>query len=172
MATETCESCGRSVPVGGGVANLWTLERDETGGVTVELADDTEHFLCFACTRRLPDDPTTADVEAIDAAAVRAAVEGSAEGATDGEGEADGEGVSSRADATATRSDDEGLHEEPVDDGGIRFVGYGLALGAVLGIALGATFEDTGLWLSMGIGLGFAIGLLVGRIVEIREKRK
>lgn len=65
MAKEPCDGCGRSVRIAGGIANLWTFEGDETGGLTLELQDNTEHFLCFDCIERLPDDPTTADIAAL-----------------------------------------------------------------------------------------------------------
>lgn len=65
MATESCDGCGRSVQIAGGIANLWTFGGDETGGLTLELADGTDHFLCYDCIERLPDDPTEADVEAL-----------------------------------------------------------------------------------------------------------
>jgi hypothetical protein len=60
--TNRCDACGRDVPVAGGIANFWTLDHTETGGLTLELADGTEHFLCFSCIEDLPDDPTEADV--------------------------------------------------------------------------------------------------------------
>jgi hypothetical protein len=60
---EQCAVCGRDVPIAGGIANFWTLESTETGGMTLEFADGTEHFLCFECMEHLPDDPTAADVE-------------------------------------------------------------------------------------------------------------
>lgn len=66
MSTDPCDGCGREVPIAGGIANLWTLEADSTGGMTLELADGSEHFLCFACIEQLPDEPTAADVEALD----------------------------------------------------------------------------------------------------------
>jgi hypothetical protein len=62
---ERCGACGREVPVAGGIANFWTLDHTETGGLTLELRDGSEHFLCFACIDDLPDDPTTADVAAL-----------------------------------------------------------------------------------------------------------
>lgn len=60
-----CEACGREVPVAGGIANFWTLEHTETGGLTLELSDGTEHFLCFDCVEALPDDPADDDVAAL-----------------------------------------------------------------------------------------------------------
>lgn len=67
MARAPCDGCGRSVQIAGGIANLWTLEHDETEGLTLELDDGGEFFLCYACIDRLPDDETvtTAHVEAL-----------------------------------------------------------------------------------------------------------
>lgn len=62
---DPCDGCGREVQVAGGVANLWDTRPRETGGLTLELADGSEFFLCFDCIDRLPDDPTAADVEAL-----------------------------------------------------------------------------------------------------------
>lgn len=68
MGGTRCDGCGREVPVAGGIANFWTLEHTETGGLSLELADGSEHFLCFACIDRLPDDEavTAADVAALE----------------------------------------------------------------------------------------------------------
>jgi hypothetical protein len=66
MATDPCDGCGERVKIAGGIANLWTLENDSTGGMTLEFdADGSEHFLCFDCMERLPDDPSDADVAAL-----------------------------------------------------------------------------------------------------------
>jgi hypothetical protein len=61
---DECDACGREVPVAGGIANFWTLEKTETGGLLLELADGSDHFLCFECIEDLPDDrePTAEDV--------------------------------------------------------------------------------------------------------------
>lgn len=56
MAREPCDGCGKQVSIAGGIANLWTLESDETGGIRLELADGTEQFLCYECIERLPED--------------------------------------------------------------------------------------------------------------------
>ena len=56
MARQPCDGCGKQVSIAGGIANLWTLESDTTGGIELELADGTEHFLWFECIERLPDD--------------------------------------------------------------------------------------------------------------------
>ena len=66
MATQPCDGCGRDVPIAGGIANLWTLEKESTGGLTLEFEDGTEHFLCFSCIEDLPDHPTAEDVESLD----------------------------------------------------------------------------------------------------------
>jgi hypothetical protein len=67
MSTDPCDGCGREVTIAGGIANLWSFDNETTGGVTLELADGTEHFLCFDCIERLPDDRdvTAADVAAL-----------------------------------------------------------------------------------------------------------
>lgn len=65
MAGRECDGCRRDVPVAGGIANFWTLEHRETGGLTLELRDGSEHFLCFECIERLPEDPTGEDVDAL-----------------------------------------------------------------------------------------------------------
>ncbi len=67
MARQPCDGCGKQVSIAGGIANIWTLEKDTTGGIELELADGTEHFLCFECIERLPDDH---DVLAEDVAAL------------------------------------------------------------------------------------------------------
>ena len=56
MASEPCDGCGQKVNIGGGIANIWTLENRQTEGMALELADGTEHFLCYDCIDRLPDD--------------------------------------------------------------------------------------------------------------------
>lgn len=62
MATESCDGCGESVNIGGGIANIWTLETTPTEGMTIELSDGSEHFLCYECMEVLPDDrEVTAD---------------------------------------------------------------------------------------------------------------
>ncbi|MFC7248839.1 hypothetical protein ACFQJ5_03155 [Halomicroarcula sp. GCM10025324] len=56
MAKQPCDGCGTSVSIGGGIANLWSLTKDPTEGIILELADGTEHFLCYDCIDQLPDD--------------------------------------------------------------------------------------------------------------------
>ncbi|MDR5672663.1 Uncharacterized protein AArcCO_0100 [Halalkaliarchaeum sp. AArc-CO] len=67
MATKRCDVCGDDVRIGGGIADLWNFEFSSTQGMTLELTDDTEHFLCFDCMERLPGDrePTNADIDAL-----------------------------------------------------------------------------------------------------------
>ncbi|MFB6198086.1 MAG: hypothetical protein ABEI52_07450 [Halobacteriaceae archaeon] len=57
-----CKACGKEVSIAGGIANLWTLDKQETGGLTLEFEDESEYFLCFDCISKLPDDPTPEDV--------------------------------------------------------------------------------------------------------------
>ena len=45
MATKRCDVCGDDVRIGGGIADLWNFEFSSTQGMTLELTDDTEHFL-------------------------------------------------------------------------------------------------------------------------------
>lgn len=68
MAKEQCDGCGDAVNIGGGIANIWTLEAKQTGGMTLELRDGSEHFLCYDCMEKLPDerDVTADDVAAIE----------------------------------------------------------------------------------------------------------
>ena len=70
MASQPCDGCGDSVTIGGGIANIWTFNHEPTGGLELELADGSEHFLCYDCIDRLPDDRevTNADVAALSAA--------------------------------------------------------------------------------------------------------
>jgi len=67
MATESCDGCGEPVRIGGGIANLWIFDHKPTEGMTLELVDGSEHFLCYDCIDRLPDDHdvVAADVEAL-----------------------------------------------------------------------------------------------------------
>lgn len=66
MASETCEGCGEQVRIAGGIAGIWSFSQEPTGGMTLALEDETEHFLCFSCIDRLPDHPSKADVEALE----------------------------------------------------------------------------------------------------------
>lgn len=69
MANDSCDGCGRAVTVAGGIANLWTFgENDGSEGtaMTLELADGSEHLLCYPCIEALPDDPTAEDVDRLE----------------------------------------------------------------------------------------------------------
>lgn len=67
MASETCDGCGEQVAIAGGIASIWRSTQEPTGGMHLDLADGTEHFLCHACIDRLPEDRNVvaADVEAL-----------------------------------------------------------------------------------------------------------
>ncbi|SDX76631.1 DUF7561 family protein [Halobellus clavatus] len=67
MTSEPCEACGRSVRIAGGIGDFWSFETDATGGMTLELADGGEYFLCLDCIDRLPEDRdvTSDDVESL-----------------------------------------------------------------------------------------------------------
>lgn len=65
MTTESCDGCGREVRIAGGIGDLWTIEPGPSGGLTLELDDDSEHFLCFTCLESLPEDATGEDVHAL-----------------------------------------------------------------------------------------------------------
>jgi len=68
MASRSCDGCGAEVSIAGGIANIWTQGSRPTEGIVLELGDGTEHFLCYDCIDRLPDDRevTAADVAALD----------------------------------------------------------------------------------------------------------
>jgi hypothetical protein len=66
MASEPCDGCGKDVSIGGGIAGIWSTDAQTTGGMTLELIDGSEHFLCFDCIDRLPEeDITAADVASL-----------------------------------------------------------------------------------------------------------
>ncbi|ELY55927.1 DUF7561 family protein [Natronolimnohabitans innermongolicus] len=65
MANDSCDGCGRPISVAGGIANLWTFGQDDGSdgtAMTLELADGSDHLLCYPCIAALPDEPTAADV--------------------------------------------------------------------------------------------------------------
>lgn len=66
MATDPCDNCGEDVPIGGGIAGIWSSDPEGTGGMTLEFDDGGEYFLCFACIEALPDDPVADDVADLD----------------------------------------------------------------------------------------------------------
>jgi hypothetical protein len=56
MTTESCDACGKQVRVAGGIGDFWSFTAEPSGGMTLELADGSDFFLCFDCIERLPDD--------------------------------------------------------------------------------------------------------------------
>ncbi|WP_440766688.1 DUF7561 family protein [Natronorubrum sp. DTA7] len=63
MARDSCDGCGRTVTVTGGIANVWTFGDGSDGtAITLELADGSEHLLCYPCIEAIPDDPTAESV--------------------------------------------------------------------------------------------------------------
>jgi hypothetical protein len=64
--SHRCDGCGDEIRVAGGIANIWSTDGTSTTGMTLEFADGTEHLLCFDCIEGLPDEPTAADVAALD----------------------------------------------------------------------------------------------------------
>jgi hypothetical protein len=67
VTKQPCDSCGVPVRIGGGIGDFWSFEMGSSGGMTLELADGSEFFLCFDCIERLPGEkePTREDVEAL-----------------------------------------------------------------------------------------------------------
>ena len=86
MGSQRCDGCGSRVRIAGGIGDFWTFSGESSGGIDLELADGTDHFLCFDCIERLPDDR---DVVAADVAALADPVsedgEGTGENADDRE---------------------------------------------------------------------------------------
>ena len=67
MARDSCDGCGRTVTVAGGIANLWTFgDGGEGTAMTLELADGTAHLLCYPCIEVIPDEPTAEDVDRLE----------------------------------------------------------------------------------------------------------
>jgi hypothetical protein len=64
MTTRSCDGCGAEVSIAGGITTFWSGESDGTDGLLLELADGSDHFLCYDCIERLPDErePTAEDV--------------------------------------------------------------------------------------------------------------
>jgi hypothetical protein len=67
MTSEPCDGCGRSVRIAGGIGDFWSFATESSGGMTLELDDGGEFFLCHDCIARLPDDRvvTSEDVDAL-----------------------------------------------------------------------------------------------------------
>jgi hypothetical protein len=64
MGADSCDACGETVSIAGGIGGFWSQSQDKTEGLTLELADGSEWFLCDDCIDQLPDDNdvTAADV--------------------------------------------------------------------------------------------------------------
>ncbi|MFB6166104.1 MAG: hypothetical protein ABEJ31_13165 [Haloarculaceae archaeon] len=67
MTKEPCDGCGRRIRIAGGIGDFWSFTTGSTGGMTLELADGSEFFLCHDCIDQLPDDRevTAGDVRAL-----------------------------------------------------------------------------------------------------------
>jgi len=67
MTSQRCEGCDESVRIAGGIGDFWSFEGGSSGGMTLELDDGGEYFLCHDCIGRLPDDRavTSEDVESL-----------------------------------------------------------------------------------------------------------
>jgi hypothetical protein len=55
------------VRIAGGIGDFWSFETESSGGMTLELDDGGEFFLCHDCIARLPDDRvvTSEDVNSL-----------------------------------------------------------------------------------------------------------
>lgn len=69
MATRRCDGCETKVKIAGGIGDFWSFDFAPTGGMILELADGSEHFLCLECVDKLPADrdPGADDVAALSA---------------------------------------------------------------------------------------------------------
>lgn len=65
MSKQSCDGCSRRVYIGGGRGNLWRFDTASPEGITLELSDGSEHFLCFECVESLPEEPTADEVAAL-----------------------------------------------------------------------------------------------------------
>jgi len=67
MAKRRCDGCETKVKIAGGIGDFWSFDFTPTGGMILELADGSEHFLCLECADKLPDDrdPGAEDVAAL-----------------------------------------------------------------------------------------------------------
>lgn len=67
MAKESCDGCGRTVTVTGGIANIWTFgDGSEGTALSLEFEDGSDHLLCYPCMEVLPDHPSEADVDRLE----------------------------------------------------------------------------------------------------------
>lgn len=67
MTKEPCDGCRRPVRIGGGIGDFWSFSTESTQGITLELEDGGEFFLCYDCIDRLPEDRvvTSEDVQSL-----------------------------------------------------------------------------------------------------------
>jgi hypothetical protein len=67
MSSQRCDGCNERIRIAGGISDFWSKAGGSSGGIDLELADGSEHFLCFDCVDRLPEDEdvTAADVESL-----------------------------------------------------------------------------------------------------------
>jgi hypothetical protein len=66
MSGDVCDSCGEEVRIAGGIANFWTMDSTETGGMVLEVeSDGTGQSLCFGWIEKLPENPTAEDVQSL-----------------------------------------------------------------------------------------------------------
>ena len=69
MSKDSCDGCGRTVTISGGIADLWSFGTDAATvgtGMTLELEDGTSHLLCYPCIEAIPDYPTAEDIERLE----------------------------------------------------------------------------------------------------------
>ena len=66
MAKDSCDGCGRTITIAGGIANIWTFSSREGNAISLEFDDGSEHLLCYPCIEDLPDHPSSADVDALE----------------------------------------------------------------------------------------------------------
>lgn len=65
MSKRRCAGCQRRVHVGGNRGNFWRFDAANPQGITLELRDESEHFLCFDCVEALPEEPAATDVASL-----------------------------------------------------------------------------------------------------------
>ncbi|MFP8951673.1 hypothetical protein ACLI4Z_01700 [Natrialbaceae archaeon A-arb3/5] len=69
MGKNSCDGCGRTVSVAGGMANIWTFGEDDGSdgtAMTLEFEDGTTHLLCYPCIEALPDNPSETDLDRLE----------------------------------------------------------------------------------------------------------
>jgi len=136
VTTESCEACDRDVRIAGGVANLWTFESDRSGGMTLELEDGSEWFLCFECIEALPESATSADVTSLDS-------------------------PTDRDDHQTGNNESEQHANSHGDDPSVSAAfPTGLTVGAIVGVVLGAIAGEAELGAWSGAGVGALVGLV------------